>query len=101
MWKKLPDSFALGIFFGLVSLALFYIVLAYIRIFIVSYYQNAYLFMAPRVHLFAIFLNILVFRFFIIKKDMENFGKGILLATVIPTLVYFFCYFKYHHSLIG
>ncbi len=101
MWKKLPDSFLLGIFSGLVSLVPFYFLFNCIRVFIVNYYQDPYLLRAPKVHLFAIFLNILVFRFVMVKMDKENLGKGILLATVIPALVYFFCYFKFHQSLIG
>ena len=101
MWRKLPDSFPLGVFSGLVSLALFYTVFAYIRIFIVNYCNNQYLLMAPRVHLFAIFVNILFFRFFILKTDKEKLAKGILLATVLTSFVYFFYYFKFHQSLIG
>ena len=57
--------------------------------------------MAPKTHLFAIFLNILIFRYFVVKTDKEQFGKGILLVTVILSLVYFFYFFKYHQSLIG
>jgi hypothetical protein len=101
MWKKLPDSFLIGIFSGLISLSLFYLLFVYVRMLIVNYYQDPYMLRAPKVHLFAIFLNILVFRFVMVKTDKENFGKGILLATVIPALVYFFCYFKFHQSLIG
>ncbi len=101
MWKKLPDSLLLGIFSGLISLSLFYTVLAYVRIFVVNFYQDPYMFMAPKVHLFAIFLNVLIVRFLLVKTDKENLGKGILLATVIISFVYFFYYFKYHHSLIG
>jgi hypothetical protein len=101
MWKKVPDSFLLGIFSGLISLSLFYIVLAYIRTFLVNQYQNPYLLVAPKVHLFAIFLNVLVFRFLIVKADKENLAKGILLSTVVTALIYFFYFFKYHQSLIG
>jgi hypothetical protein len=101
MWRRLPDSFLLGIFSGLVLLGLFYTVFAYIRIAIVNYYQNQFLLMAPRVHLFAIFMNILVFRFFILKTEKEKLAKGILLATVLTSFVYFFYFFKFHQSLIG
>jgi hypothetical protein len=99
-WKTIPDSVVPGFFLGFISLVLFYVILAYARIFIVNYYGNPYLLMAPRIHLFSIFLNILLFRFFMIKKNKEKFGKGILLATVMASLVYFFYYFKYHQSII-
>jgi hypothetical protein len=101
MWKKLPDSFFLGVFSGLVSLGLFYTVLAYIRIFLVKQYQDPYMLMAPKPHVFAIFLNILLFRFFLVKTEKEQLGKGILLSTVILSFVYFFFYFKYHRSIVG
>ena len=101
MWKKLPDTYLLGIISGMVTLVLFYIVIACIRQLVANYYQNEYMFLAPRVQLFAIFMNVLLFRFAIIRFDKEKFGKGILLITVIATFVYFFFYFRFHHSMIG
>jgi hypothetical protein len=100
MWKKLPDSFLLGTVSGIVTLGLFYILVAYVRILVVNHYQNPYLFMAPKAQLFAIFLNILLFRFVMISLDKEKFGRGILLATVSLSFLYFYFYFRYHQSII-
>ena len=101
MLKKLPDNFLLGIVSGMGSLFLFYIVIAGIRQLAVNHYQNEYLFMAPKVQLFAIFLNVLLFRFTVVSMDKEKLGKGILFVTVLASFVYFFFYFRYHHSMIG
>lgn len=100
MWKKLPDSYLLGFVSGMLSLFLFYIAIASVRQLAVNHYQNEYVFMAPKVQLFAIFLNVLLFRFAVVSFDKEKFGKGILLVTVLASFVYFFFYFRYHHSMI-
>lgn len=101
MWKKIPDSYPLGVVSGMVSLFLFYIAIASIRQLAVNYYGNEFLFLAPKAQLFAIFLNVLFFRFAVISFEKEKFGKGVLLITVLATFVYFFLYFRYHHSVIG
>lgn len=101
MLKKLPDHYLTGIVSGSVTLSLFYLFIAFIRQLLVNYYQNEYLFMAPKVQLFSIFLNVLLFRIVVINLEKEKFGKGILLITVLASFVYFFFYFKYHHSLVG
>ena len=98
MWKKLPDSLWLGIFSGFISLILFYLGFDRLRFLI---HGPAQMFQPPRVHLFAIFMNVLMFRFIVVKTDKENFGRGILLATVIVSFIYFYYFFRYHHSLIG
>jgi len=99
--KKIPDSFLLGLVSGVATLSLFYLVFAWLRKLAVNYYGNPYMLAAPKVQLFAIFLNVLLFRFFVITLDKEKFGKGVLMVTVIISLIYFFYYFKYHLSLIG
>ena len=101
MWKKLPDSLFLGIFSGFISLSLFYFLVSLIRLLVIDYYQNTFMFQAPKAHLFSIFLNVVVFRFVIVKTDKENFGKGILLATILASFVYFYCFFRFHRSIIG
>jgi len=101
MWKKIPDSFLLGLISGIMTLGLFYLTIAFVRSLVVEHYNNPYLFGAPKPQLFSIFLNVLVFRIVIVNLDKEKFGKGILFITVLSTLVYFFYYFRYNHSLLG
>src|SRR5207253_885626 len=101
MLKKLPDSFFLGTISGIVTLSLFYFVFAYLRSLVTAHFGNPYMLAAPKVQLFAIFLNVLVFRFLVITLDKEKLGRGLLLVTILISFVYFFYYFKYHQSLIG
>ncbi|MCX6292098.1 MAG: hypothetical protein NT126_10080 [Bacteroidetes bacterium] len=101
MWKKFPDSFFIGTVSGAVTLALFYFLLASVRSWLCNLYGNPYLLLAPRVQLFSIFLNILLFRFVMVKTDKEKSGKGMLLSTVGISFIYFLYYFKFHHSIIG
>jgi hypothetical protein len=101
MWKKIPDSLPVGFVSGIVSLCLFYFLLSSIKMLVINYYENYYLFQAPKVHLFSIFLNVLLFRFVIVKTDKEKLGKGILLATVSFSFVYFYYFLKFHQSIIG
>jgi hypothetical protein len=101
MLKKLPDSFLLGLVSGLASLGLFYFALSGIRAVIIDHYENPYLFAAPRVQLFSVFLNVLCFRFIVVKTDKDKFGRGLLLVTIILSFTYFFYFLRYHHSIIG
>lgn len=101
MWKKLPDSLVAGIISGFISLGVSYFLLTSCRLLVVSYYQNTYLFQAPKVFLFSVFFNVLFFRFMMVKWEKENFGKGILLATLALCLVYFYYFFRYHQTIFG
>lgn len=101
MWKKLPDSLFLGIFSGFISLSLFYLLVSLVRLLLINYFQNTYMFQAPKVQLFAIFLNVVTFRFVMVKTDKEDFGKGILLATVIASFIYFYYFLRFHYSIVG
>jgi divalent metal cation (Fe/Co/Zn/Cd) transporter len=43
----------------------------------------------PKLHLFALVVNIILFRFFIKKEGKENTAKGILFVSFLYMLVYF------------
>ncbi len=101
MWKKLPDSFIIGIVIGALSLVLFYMIFASIRSLLTDYYGDPYMLGAPRVQLFSIFLNVVCFRFVMVKTDKEKFGKGLLFITILASFVYFYYFLKFHQSLIG
>src|SRR6185369_2832881 len=97
MWKRLPDSLLVGVFSGFISLSLFYLFFTLIKTAIIDYYQDPYMFQAPKVHLFSILMNDLLFRFIMVKTDKEKLGKGILLATVVVSFVYFYYFLRFHH----
>ena len=100
MLKKLPDSFAFGLLLGLVTLSIAYLLMRGIRMAIVNYYGNPYMFAAPKAQLFAIVLNLLVFRFTIVDLEKEKAGKGILFTTVILSLAYFFLFLRYNFTAV-
>jgi len=101
MLRKFPDSFWFGLAFGVASLGAFYFLLTFIRQLISEYYGNPYMFGSPRVQMFSIFLNILGFRFVIVKLGREKTGRGILFATILASFVYFYFFFRYHNSITG
>src|SRR5438093_1249048 len=100
MLKKIPDSFGFGLFLGVITLSLSYLFVRGFRILLVNHYGNQYLMAPPRVQLYSIVINIVIFRFIMVKYDRENTGKGILFSTVILALVYFFLYFRYNFQTI-
>ena len=101
MWKKLPDdSFLLGLLTGLVSLFISYQLMRWLRMAAVSYYGNPYVFPAPRIQLICILLNILLFRFALVRFKMEKTGKGILLITVLLSFTYFYFFLRFHYQLL-
>src|SRR4051812_17251005 len=96
MFRKLPDRFSIGLLFGIITLSLAYLLVRTVRVLMVHYYGNEYLLAPPRVQLYAIAINVIVFRFVIVKFDKEQTGKGILFSTVILALIYFFLYMHYN-----
>ncbi len=91
-WTK--DSYLLGIFGGGMLLLLFYFIVSQIRLGIVTYLNDPYLFGPPRSELIAVTLNMIVFRFLMIKFDKEKTGKGVLLITVLSTFAYIIIKYK-------
>jgi hypothetical protein len=100
MWSKLPgDSFILGLVTGIVTLIASYISLRAIRLSLVEYYGNPYLFPAPRIELICMLINILFFRIMIVNLQKEKTGRGILFITVILSVTFFFLFFKLNYRL--
>ena len=97
--KVSGDNFFLGMLGGLVLLSASYLSLRSIRLAFADYYGNPYFFPAPRVELISILINVLVFRFVIVKFRKEQTGKGIFFITAILAFVYFFFFLRYHYRL--
>ena len=91
---KIKDSFLTGLITGLASIFLFYYLLSVGRTLLVNYYQNPYMLKPPVVQLLTMLINIIIFRFLLIKFDREKTAKGILFITVVLTLIYFYFFFK-------
>ncbi len=100
MWNKIAgDNFLLGLFVGIISLVLSYLLLRYMRLMMVQHYGNPYFFPSPRVELICILINILLFRFSVVNCKKEKMGKGILFSTVIISLTYFFLFYRFNFRL--
>ncbi len=99
-WKiHYKDSFLFGLIIGAITLVSFYFITDIVRLQLISYYGNPYLFKPPAVQLFAAVANVLVFRYVMISKEKEETGKGILFVTVLSMAVYFIVYFRlFHHG---
>lgn len=93
-WTK--DSFIFGLIAGTVLLFVFYEIISQIRLMIVNGLNDPYLFGSPRSELIAVTLNLICFRFLLIKYTREKTAKGILFITVLITFAYFYFIYKMH-----
>jgi hypothetical protein len=93
-WKKLPeDSFFFGMAFGGVILFAVYYILTAIRTLLIYQSGNPFLMAPPRVQLFTIVINIILFRYIVLKLDREKTGRGLLFITLIAAFAYFYLFF--------
>jgi hypothetical protein len=100
MWSKLPgDNFFLGLITGITSLVISWFSLRAIRLSVVEYYGNSYIFPSPRIELICILINILFFRVMIVNLEKEKTGRGILFITVLLSITYFFLFYKFNYRL--
>src|SRR5436190_5338361 len=95
-WIK--DSFIVGLAGGAGALAFFFYLFSYIRSLLISYTGNMYMLRPPTVHLFALAINVILFRILMINLDKEKTAKGFLFITVLATLAYFAFYYLVNRS---
>jgi hypothetical protein len=89
MLKK--DSMILGIFLGALIPVVAFGIIYGINILISKIFTNGYLiFTLPTVFVLSIFVNVLIFRYYMLKLKKDYTGRGILLATFVYAFVYFF-----------
>ena len=93
MIKK--DSMITGILIAIVVMVGGYFAMKYLNVFISDYFFNrSPVFSESSIRVFAIFLNVFPFRYFMLKADKEYTGRGILMVTFVVGLSYFFYYLK-------
>ena len=92
--KWTEDSFLSGLIAGVLLLLIFYTTVSQIRHFFADYYNDPYLFASPRPQLIAVALNMICFRFLMLRFNREKTGKGILFITVLATFAYIIFYYK-------
>ena len=91
MFKK--DSMIIGILLGIFVTVAGYFTLYYLNIWISSYFFNrSPIFGQSTIEVLAIFLNVLPFRYFMLRTNKEYIGRGILMVTFVVGLIYFFYY---------
>lgn len=90
--NRLSDSFVTGLFIGGGTLVLFYVLINWIRLFLISQTGNELLLKPPAVQLYSVVLNVILFRMVMVKMEKEQTAKGILFVTVICLLAYFIFY---------
>jgi hypothetical protein len=95
-WIK--DSFIVGLVSGAGSLTFLFYLFSYIRSLLINYTGNYYMLRPPAVQLFAMVINVILFRILMINLDKEKTAKGFLFITVLATLAYFAFYFRVNRS---
>lgn len=86
------DSFVLGIALGLLMPMIIFGVLYSAIGLIKSFYMADLL--QGTVLLVSIFMNMFTLRHYLLKEKFDKSGRGILLATFVYAIVYFYLYFN-------
>ncbi len=84
------DSFLLGLLGGTASLFFFIMFISFIRKMVTLSMNDPTLFASPRTELLAVTLNVVLFRFLVLRFNREKTGKGVLFITVMITFAYLF-----------
>ncbi|MCC7232705.1 MAG: hypothetical protein IT242_07155 [Bacteroidia bacterium] len=87
---RIHDTLWTGTLIGIICLLGFFVLFTGIRYLLIRYFENPYILLPPRIHLFTIGANVLLFRFLMLKWNREKTGKGVLLVTLIAAII---CYF--------
>lgn len=82
-----------GILIGIVVTVGGYFLLKFLNVWISDYFFNRTpVFRESSIRVFAIFLNVFPFRYFMLRTNKEYTGRGILMVTFIVGLSWFFYY---------
>jgi hypothetical protein len=85
-----------GIVIGIMVIAVCYPLLHYLNVYISSeFFNRRPIFRESTIQVISIFLNVLPFRYIMLKTNNEYTGRGILLVTFIVGMAYFFYYVKF------
>jgi len=91
MLKK--DSLWLGIAIGVVLPVAGYFLMTWLNSYISeNFFNRPPIFRESTVEVIAIFLNVIPFRYYMLRAKMDYTGRGILLVTFVIGLTYFFHY---------
>jgi hypothetical protein len=97
----LRDNFFFGALLGFVLPAVAFILIQYISAKTIN--SNHEMIVKPfgvdRMQVYAIVINLLPFRFYMVNRELDRTGKGIIFATIVLVIAYFIMYFRYHGTL--
>ncbi|MBC8147806.1 MAG: hypothetical protein H8E98_07470 [Bacteroidetes bacterium] len=79
------DSFKLGIAIGIISPLVIYAILY----FVAAYFKILPHLKESTLQLIAIFINMFLLRYYLLKVKYDKTGRGVLLATFVLAIVYF------------
>ena len=96
MFRKIPDNFFLGMALGAGVLFLGERIIQAIRLHRYTEYTLPRILHAPKPELIVLLLNIILFRFLILKVRYEQTGKGVLFITVALVMIYYFARIKWN-----
>lgn len=82
------DHLLLGIGLGLIIPVVFYFIIGFLADVFTS--KNAPALQESTIQLLAIVVNLLPFRYYLVKLKADKTGRGVLLATFLYALVYFY-----------
>lgn len=93
MFKFLKkDSLTLGVSLGIIVPAVLYAILYYVAILIkTEIFAKS---IDSSIQLVAIFMNLFVFRYYLLKVKFDKTGRGILLSTFLFAIMYFIMFFS-------
>lgn len=86
--RILKDSVTIGLLIGMLSIALDYVLFLNLDKLYNHLTGNDYILNAPRLQLLILAVNIILFRFIVVKWKKIETGKGVLLAIIGVSLWY-------------
>ncbi|MEP7263075.1 MAG: hypothetical protein ABI772_01180 [Bacteroidota bacterium] len=92
--RLLRDTILMGFLIGAVSIMVDYIVLFYVDKLFFNISDMGHVLKFPRLQAIVLAMNIVLFRFMIVKWKKTEAGKGLFLSIVIITAWYIYKYKK-------
>lgn len=90
--KILGDTILSGLIIGTISIVVDYVILFYTDKMLFTVTDMGHILKSPRLPAIILAMNIILFRFMIVKWKKAETGKGILLAILIATVLYIYKY---------
>ena len=87
------DTFLLGILLGLIVPVILFFIIFYVNGYFEDSLSKDFL-KEHTIMLISIVLNVFVLRYFLVNKNREKTGRGVLMATFVYSLIFFIMFMK-------